>query len=186
MPKSTELIAQETREIRLKMWGLVKAGKSESAALREVMPDDTNRQRKLKNWKARGLLPPPEETQATPNVTQETNGGIVEPLRQSVRRPPDPVTHEKPAVTQFDPDTAKVLQELADTYRKGMLDFGTVARPVFKRSETIARSIRLDKELLRAAEKEAKRDRLRTNGSLNGLIEWLLWEYLGKDPRFIE
>ena len=65
-------------------------------------------------------------------------------------------------------------------------DASVKIRPVFKRTKTVARSIRLDRNLLNAAGQAAKKDWVRTGGHVNGLIELLLWEYLGRDSRFVE
>ena len=50
---SSERMAEETRDIRLKMRELVEQGMNEMEALGEALPDDKNRSRKLKTWKKR-------------------------------------------------------------------------------------------------------------------------------------
>lgn len=59
-------------------------------------------------------------------------------------------------------------------------------RPIFKRTKSVTRSIRLDQSLWKAAEKRARQDRAATGGSVNGLVEWLLWRHLDSDPVFVE
>ena len=62
-------------------------------------------------------------------------------------------------------------------------------RPVFKRGkgvESIARSIRLNKAMVEMAEEKAKQDRAQTGGNFNGLVEFLVWEYLGRPGEFVE
>ena len=57
MPKSTELIAEETRELRLRLKALIDSGMSKSKALLKVFPNDSNRSRRLKFWEKEGLFP---------------------------------------------------------------------------------------------------------------------------------
>jgi hypothetical protein len=59
-------------------------------------------------------------------------------------------------------------------------------RPVFKRKKTIARSVRLNKDMVKAAEKKSKEDRIKTGGTFNGLVELLIWEYLNRPEDFAE
>jgi len=67
--KSREQIAEDTLEIRLRLWKLIQKGKSEKEALDLVMPifwDDEGKRKnadrtvRLKRWKELGLFPPPE------------------------------------------------------------------------------------------------------------------------------
>ena len=59
-------------------------------------------------------------------------------------------------------------------------------RPEFKRGKTTTRSVRLSKDMLKAAEKKARQEKIRTGGSFNSLVEWLIWQYLDRDAKFIE
>lgn len=61
MPKSTELMAEETKDIRKQLHYLIKGGLTESEALGQVLPKDKNRRRKLDRWKDRGIFPLPAE-----------------------------------------------------------------------------------------------------------------------------
>ena len=82
----------------------------------------------------------------------------------------------------------KILKEIFDwwkTRKEGEIDLPEI-RPNFRRGETVTRSVRIAKNLSEEAEKKAKAERLKTGGTLNGLIELLLWEYLGRDKRFVE
>jgi len=67
--KSVEKIARESRAVRLRVWALVQAGKTDQDALSHVLPiyvdqagkrRNTNRTRMLDLWKRKGLWPPPE------------------------------------------------------------------------------------------------------------------------------
>lgn len=66
-------------------------------------------------------------------------------------------------------------------------------RPTFRRGikeddpyRTILKSVRLSAPMWEAVEERAKRDQLKSRGSVNGLIEYLLWEYLGRPGDMIE
>lgn len=58
-------------------------------------------------------------------------------------------------------------------------------RPIF-RGETRNTGIKINRELLNRALQKAKKERLRTGGSLSGLVEWLLWKYLDEPDDLIE
>lgn len=71
MPISDEVFAEQTREDRLQFQFLVDGGMSESKALRKIFPNDSNRSRKLKVWKDRGLFPVPRSER----ITGDTENG---------------------------------------------------------------------------------------------------------------
>jgi len=58
-------------------------------------------------------------------------------------------------------------------------------RPVFK-GQTRNTGIQINRELLNRATQKAKKERLRTGGSLSGLVELLLWKYLDEPDDLIE
>jgi len=58
-------------------------------------------------------------------------------------------------------------------------------RPVFK-GTTRNTGININEELLNRAVQKAKKERLRTGGSLSGLVEFLLWKYLDEPQDIIE
>jgi hypothetical protein len=58
-------------------------------------------------------------------------------------------------------------------------------RPVFK-GATRNTGININEELLNRAVQKAKKERLRTGGSLSGLVEFLLWKYLDEPQDIIE
>lgn len=58
-------------------------------------------------------------------------------------------------------------------------------RPIFK-GHTRNTGIKINEELLNRAVQKAKKERLRTGGSLSGLVELLLWKYLDEPDDLIE
>lgn len=58
-------------------------------------------------------------------------------------------------------------------------------RPIFK-GQTRNTGIKINEELLNRAVQKAKKERLRTGGSLSGLVEWLIWKYLDEPDDLIE
>jgi hypothetical protein len=58
-------------------------------------------------------------------------------------------------------------------------------RPIFK-GQTRNTGIKINEALLNRAVQKAKKERLRTGGSLSGLVELLLWKYLDEPDDLIE
>jgi hypothetical protein len=59
--KTTEQLAEETLKIRLEVHRrMVEGNLSENEALRQVLPTDRNRTKKLRLWRKKGLWPLPE------------------------------------------------------------------------------------------------------------------------------
>lgn len=58
--KGPVLMAEQTRKLRLEMHRLVTNGMAEQKALLEIFPQDSNRARRLKVWKEKGLWPIPK------------------------------------------------------------------------------------------------------------------------------
>lgn len=125
-----------------------------------------------------------------PDVTQETTVVTQEESPQSntdVTQDELPKHTETQSVTeelieQMRAVAKAVYQEMQHTETQSVTD----VRPVFKRGETDARSVRLDKKMMQAAIEKAQKERVKTGGTLNGLIELLVWEYLGCPDDFIE
>jgi len=91
----------------------------------------------------------------------------------------------------LDPETIATLLEMAEwwtEHKDELLQPLPLARPKFRRGEgkTITRSIRLSKQMVKLAEAKAAKERSRTGGNLNALIETLIWEYLGRPRNLIE
>jgi hypothetical protein len=100
-----------------------------------------------------------------------------------------------PPPVKFDESTMRELAELLEWWRarkEAGIDKVTqeiAVRPNFKRggkSDSVTRSIRIGKDLAEAAEKRAKKEKALTGGSFSGLVEYLLWDFLGRDPKFLE
>lgn len=58
-------------------------------------------------------------------------------------------------------------------------------KPIFK-GQTRNTGIKINEELLNRAVQKAKKERLRTGGSLSGLVELLIWKYLDEPDDLIE
>lgn len=91
----------------------------------------------------------------------------------------------------LDPGTVAMLLEMAEWWKdnKGkLLQPLPLARPRFRRGAktTTTRSIRLSKKMIEEAVKKAKKEQGRTGGTLNSLIEVLIWEYLGRPADLLE
>ena len=100
-----------------------------------------------------------------------------------------------PPPVKFDESAMRDLAELLDWWRKrkesgiDTVKSEIAVRPNFKRGgkeDTVTRSVRIGKELAEAAEKRARIERALTGGSFSGLVEYLLWDFLGRDPKFLE
>ena len=59
-------------------------------------------------------------------------------------------------------------------------------RPRFKRAATITKTIRLSETLVEDAQGLCEKQRAVTGGSFSGLVELLLWRYLGSDPKYLQ
>jgi len=91
----------------------------------------------------------------------------------------------------LDEGTIATLIEMAawwTEHKDELLQPLPLARPKFRRGKgkTTTRSIRLSKELVRLAEAKAKKEKARTGGNLNSLIELLIWEFLNRPRQLIE
>lgn len=117
-------------------------------------------------------------------------------LSRFVEKVPQPdgqgsAPHSMRAVPQLDAglaipdDVARAINELTRWWSQHQ---STVRanRPVLKRTKLVTRSIRVDEDLLKAAQVKAGQEARRTGGDLNSLIELLLWEFLDRDPRFLQ
>lgn len=72
MAMSVETLARRSRKDRFKLQQLIDSGMTEGAALAEVFPKDSNRSKKLKTWREKGLFP-------IPDSEREANGTTVKP-----------------------------------------------------------------------------------------------------------
>jgi hypothetical protein len=69
---SDETLARKSREDRFRLQQQVDAGLSEEQALLKLFPKDSNRARKLKTWRDKGLFPIPESERPEHNTTVNT------------------------------------------------------------------------------------------------------------------
>jgi len=109
--------------------------------------------------------------------------------------PEHPSEEPTTVLGQFDEEALNDLNEILAWWRERK-EAGKEAerpkmeiRPDFKRGgkgATVTRSVRIGKALAKSAEKKAKQEKALTGGSFSGLVEFLLWDYLGRDERFLE
>jgi hypothetical protein len=88
------------------------------------------------------------------------------------------------SVIQFQPQEIEVLREIIQTYRANRLDL-FVGRPRFKRPRSNS-GILLNNEIKKRASEKARADPEATGGSLSGLVELLLWRYIGSPSDVVE
>jgi hypothetical protein len=98
----------------------------------------------------------------------------------------EPVTQEKTTVLQFDESTTGELMDMLQWWRENRDNIFQVkaspqieVKPRFKRDQTVTKTVRLSAELAKRAEREALVQKALTGGSLSGLVEVLLWRFLG-------
>ena len=97
MPISKELLAEQSRDIRLEMHKLMEGGLSEREALKRALPDDSNRSRRLKTWKNKGLFPVPADELA--DFGGSTSTTVLEPPQEEPL--PEPPKSALPETTVF-------------------------------------------------------------------------------------
>lgn len=89
-------------------------------------------------------------------------------------------------VSPLSPEEVGALREIISRWKSGRMGLDRIERrPVFK-GETRNTGIQINRELLNRAIQKAKKERLRTGGSLSGLVELLLWKYLDEPDDLIE
>lgn len=205
MTISNERYALDTLEMRLRMHEQVENGKTESEALLAILPNDGNRSKKLRTWRDRGLWPLPSHEIPQKNTInahtqthevysdKQLDKPITDTLAHSVTQTNTDdmhtVTHEntpeKHAVIQINTDELReMIQQVVNQTLAGEVKL-TGVRPLFKRDNTIARSVRLGSELAERADQKARQDRHISGGTLNGLVEFLLWQHLGSPTDLI-
>lgn len=90
-------------------------------------------------------------------------------------------------VFPFDETTAIELAQMLEWWKAHKDGLETLmespqsaeTRPTFKRDRTVTKTVRLAAQLVERAEKEARRQKNISGGSLSGLVEVLLWRFLG-------
>lgn len=84
------------------------------------------------------------------------------------------------------PDELDVLRQMIREYKAHRLDFSVLPRrPRFKKPR-VNSGITCNREIRQRALEKAKADPDGTGGSLSGLIEMLLWKYLGSPADVVE
>lgn len=90
---------------------------------------------------------------------------------------------------QFDDETAEVIQEVVAWWkqRQRQAASGPSYKPRFV-GKTEPRTVRIPRQLEAAALKKAKTEAYvgRTGATLNGLVNWLLWQFCDFDPRLLK
>ena len=77
------------------------------------------------------------------------------------------------------------LRELLGKFRQ-LPVVGVRGRPAFRRETTITVTARIGKELHKEAVALAKERKDISGGTLNGLIEFLLWRELGSNDKYLK
>lgn len=130
----------------------------------------------------------------TPEVLHE------EDVSETTTDTPDPIVTQAShgsETTSLDPDTLADLLAMLDWWMALDKAPEQVAqekdssvtpkqRPMFLRHPNATKTIRLSKRMIELAEAAAAKEKLLTGGSFSGLVEMLLWEYLGKPDDLIE
>jgi hypothetical protein len=116
MAISTETQARESREDRFKLQQYVDAGLSEKDALLKLFPKDSNRRRKLKTWKDKGLFPIPESERAEHNTTVNTTDTTSHPVTEVEPSAPQTILPIDPTETTVEePATEPTIMEVIQT-----------------------------------------------------------------------
>ncbi len=168
--KSDRLVAEETREIRIKMDEYMREAFGEAEALAKALPADANRSKKLRDWKSRGLWPiPPTE-------------------REALGLPPAPDQPQE-LLTKSPQLLPSEVEELRQMIRERHEPRRPVpARPAF-RGRKKNTGIQLSEDVLNAAMRRLRADATvqgQYGDSLSRLVETLLWTFAGSPKDLIE
>lgn len=92
----------------------------------------------------------------------------------------------KKDVSPLSSEEVGTLREIVSWWESRRMGLDYIERrPIFK-GQTRNTGIKINQELLNRAVQKAKKERLRTGGSLSGLVELLLWKYLDEPDDLIE
>lgn len=92
----------------------------------------------------------------------------------------------KKDVSPLSSEEVGTLREIISWYESRRIGLDHIERrPIFK-GRTRNTGIKINEELLNRAVQKAKKQRVRTGGSLSGLVELLLWKYLDEPDDLIE
>lgn len=84
------------------------------------------------------------------------------------------------------PDEIGTVREMIVWWKSRRIGLDSVERRPVLKGGTRNTGIKINEELLNRAVQKAKKERLRTGGSLSGLVELLLWKYLDEPDDLIE
>lgn len=83
-------------------------------------------------------------------------------------------------------DETGTVREIISWWKSRRMGLDEIERrPLFK-GNTRNTGIKINEELLQRAVEKAKKERLKTGGSLSGLVEFLLWKYLDEPDDLLE
>lgn len=100
----------------------------------------------------------------------------------------DPENRPKNSRLHPHEEAVKALEEFADWWQKAKPKLESLGpgRPRLKKGRLISTTLKLNEDLVRAAEEKAIRERARSGGDLTALIELLLWEYIGRPEYMLQ
>lgn len=84
------------------------------------------------------------------------------------------------------PEEVGTVREMILWWKSRRMGLDAVERRPVLKGRTRNTGIQINEELLNRAVQKAKKERLRTGGSLSGLVELLLWKYLDEPDDLIE
>jgi hypothetical protein len=145
------------------------------------------------------MIPDPSLAVETVNLGEPTETVKLTPLAQRHAQPQTDHSEgfarfsqepQSRTVRHVEPheDAIKALEEFAQWWQKAkpaLRSLG-VGAPRFKKGRVVARTLKLNEDIVRAAEEKAAREKALTGGDLASLIEILLWEYIGKPQHLIQ
>lgn len=159
-------------------------GKDSADAMQDNTEQDTNESPLSPS------LPSPSVSMSVPSPFTSVSQCDTEQDRETVSAQDGHVRHEPARVLHVDESVSEDIMEMLawwkerkDSLSRLMESPPTVeTRPTFKRGtvkDTATKTIRLSKELVKRVEREARAQKALTGGTFNGLVELLLWRFLG-------
>lgn len=156
---------------------------------REVSPEisrEVSREMSREMSDRPSLSPQTDIHEETESTQEHTGVTLQEELLESVSSASETRPHP---VTQLDPDMLDDLAEMVEWWRaqREHLQAPQVVheeRPVFDRKKTVTKTIRLGETMESDATIYALKHRALTGGTFSGLVEWLIWQVLGKGEKY--
>jgi hypothetical protein len=170
--KNIQTIDRETINIRTQMCKLIESeGLSANQALTRLLPNDSNRARRLSLWIEKGLWPISNGSTTFSTTDITANNNSVKPELETF------IEYDQRSTTcGTKSSTTKIAQ--IDYYPSPIKFIGPKITTSIKISSKIQ-----EKALLKA---KTTKDSIWSRGNLSGLVEFLLWKYLDNDPSMIE